>query len=80
MPNPVDTELFKPIPKLRRPGTALYFYDPLNPSLSKDVEWAKKAANELSLKLTIHDRRKHPIPYKKLPRFLNMFEYFIDKH
>jgi len=80
LPNPVDIELFKPIPKLRRYGTALYFFDPYNSALSKDYKWAINIARRYGLKLKIHNRRKYPIPHTKLCLYLNRFEYLIDKH
>jgi hypothetical protein len=41
---------------------------------------AKKVAKRLGLKLYVIDRKANPIPYAKLPRFLNMFEYYIDRN
>ncbi len=78
LPNPVDTELFRPLPHVKRePGTALFFYDE-TPKLKSSLEWARETARKLGLKLVVHDRSRRPIPYKLLPEFLNRFEYFID--
>jgi len=77
LPNPVDTELFKPIPELRRPGTALYI---VKHHEDEDVNWPRRVAEKLNLKLTIRDRLKEPIPYRELPKILNQFEYYIDRN
>jgi len=77
LPNPVDTELFKPIPELRRPGTALYMTSS-EPKHQASQEWARRVAEKLILKLHIIDREKIMIPHRKLPLLLNRYEYFID--
>jgi len=79
LPNPVDTEFFRPMPHLRRTNTALYIYDPLNPILSRDLKWAREAANRYNLCLIIHNRRKNPVKHKDMPIFINKFEYLIDR-
>lgn len=77
LPNPVDTELFYPMPKLRKAGTALYI---IKHQYGEDLEWPRKVAEKLKLQLVVRDRIKDPIPYRELPRFLNKFEYYIDRN
>lgn len=77
LPNPVDIELFKPNPSLRKRGTALYI---VKHQSNENLEWPKKVAEKYNLKLQIIDRKKTPIPYKKLPNILNRFEYYIDRN
>lgn len=77
LPNPVDTLMFRPKPKLRRKNTALYI---IKHQEGEDLEWPKKIAERMNLKLTMLDRKKTPIPYLMLPDFLNKFEYYIDRN
>jgi hypothetical protein len=44
------------------------------------MEWPKNVAKNLGLKLCVVDRKANPIPYAKLPHFLNTFEYYIDRN
>jgi len=77
LPSPVDLEIFRPIPELRRPGTALFM---TSSELKHRVSqpWAIDVARRLKLKLDIIDREKVMIPHRKLPLLLNRYEYFID--
>jgi len=76
LPNPVDTELFKPMPHLRRHG-ALFIYDD-KPKFQHSLKWALETAWEHGFDLYILHRGKTPIPYRKMPEFLNQFHIFID--
>jgi len=69
--NPVDTDLFHPLPISPKPKTAFHF------SYSAD-DLAIKYAREHGLRLTIHDRKTSPIPHILLPRVLCRYEYYID--
>ncbi|OYT40833.1 MAG: hypothetical protein B6U89_00790 [Desulfurococcales archaeon ex4484_58] len=77
LPNPVDTELFMPLPGLKSRRTALFIYGK-HEKFVKSIEWAKELARKYSLKLYIHNRDENPIPYRRMPYLLNRFEYFID--
>ncbi|OYT56918.1 MAG: hypothetical protein B6U76_02415 [Desulfurococcales archaeon ex4484_217_2] len=77
LPNPVDTEIFKPMPKLRRKKWALFIYSS-EKKHRVSLSWAKEIAKSLKLKLYILNRETKPIPYKAMPHILNRFEYFID--
>jgi len=77
LPNPVDTEHFKPIPSLRNAGTAVYF---VKHQRGEDTNWPKKVAKRYGLKLYVHDRKINPITYSQMPIFLNAFEYYIDRN
>ncbi len=77
LPNPVDTDLFKPIPSLRRPGTALFITSSEAKHRASE-KWAVRMAERLGLKLHIIDRDKEAIPHRRLPLVLNAYEYFID--
>lgn len=76
LPNPVDTQLFKPMLRFRKRNTALYIY---RHQLNEDIEWPKKIAEKMGWDLTIIDREKNPIPYREMPQILNRYEYFIDR-
>jgi len=77
LPNPVDLELFKPLPGLREEGTALYI---IKHQEGEDLSWVRKVASKLKLKLTVRDRISDPIDYVDLPTYLNKFEYYIDRN
>jgi len=77
LPNPVDTEIFKPILSIRIKNTALFIYDN-HPKYKASLEWAKSIAKKKRLKLIVHNRAVKPIKFLDLPLFLNRFEYFID--
>ena len=69
MPNPVDTELFKPLNVNREPNSALSMDTYL------DTEKALRYALEHGLKLTV---KKADVPHRLMPSLLNRFEYYID--
>lgn len=70
--NPVDTDLFYPMPKVKRElMKALHFEYGVS-------ELARETANGCGLELVIVDRSKNYIPYLKMPEFLNRFEFYID--
>ncbi len=77
IPNPVDTDIFKPIKMRKVRKGALFIYDE-SPKLRESLNWARTIASKYGLKLYIHYRNRTPIPYTYLPIFLNKFEYFID--
>lgn len=77
LPNPVDTQLFRPMPRLRRRGWALYMYSE-DPKLKTGLGRALSIARNWGLKLVVWHRRVKPIPHLAMPWFLNHFEYFID--
>lgn len=70
LPNPIDTDLFYDRDK-RIKGTAFHI------SYNADND-AKYIAKRLNLKLTVHDRKTNPIPYKEMPELLSKYEYYID--
>ena len=72
LPNPVDTELFKPIPKITRKKKALYF----KLSYEKPSE-AIIRAKKLGIKVDIIDRA---VNYEELPEILSSYEYFLDRY
>ncbi len=79
LPNPVNLDLFRPMEHLRsRHQSAIYIYDPSSWAL-RDVDYAREIANNMKLKLYIHDRNKRPIPYRYMPYVFNKFWYLIDK-
>ncbi len=70
LPNPIDTELFKPNTK-KEVGKAFHIkYD------ADDL--AMGFARQLNLQLIMHDRKKNPIPYREMPIILSRYEYYID--
>ncbi len=78
LPNPIDTDIFKVYKEVKkRKKVALYVYAhyPM-----EHLEWPKKVAKNFGLKLYIHDRKRKPIPHKKLPLLLNLFEFLIDRN
>ncbi len=76
LPNPVDTELFRPVHGSKNPNSALYI---IKRQAGERIDWAYEVAEKLGLELTIIDRVASPIPHIELPRFLNRFEYYIDR-
>lgn len=77
LPNPVDTELFRPIPSLRRENTALYL---VKRQRNEDREWAIRLASRLGLELEVRDRVAQPVEYSRMPELLNRYEYYIDRN
>jgi len=79
LPNPVDTELFKPMPKLRRPGTGLFIvkWGRMHAwSYLKDIVY--KYCRELSIECEVLFADKNPVKHTEMPYLLNKYEYFID--
>ncbi len=75
LPNIVDTEHFKPMPELRVPNSALYCS-----AWYESGEHAKLYAQKNNLQLTILDRRGGDwIDHRNFPKYLNQFEYYIDR-
>jgi hypothetical protein len=79
MPNPVDTDIFKPINGLKRKNTALFFLK--YPDDDNVLKRVRKIGWERGLKLQIFNRRfeGEMIPYTNLPLLYNKYEYFIDR-
>ncbi|MCF2142102.1 MAG: hypothetical protein K9W42_00180 [Candidatus Heimdallarchaeota archaeon] len=76
-PNPVDREHFK----RRYPPTkklALYIHIERFKNSDQALELARTQAEKQKLKLVIWRRDQAWIPYELLPRFLELFEYYID--
>ncbi len=69
VPNPVDTDLFRPSGAPRVPGSALSF------RYGMDVE-AQAAARRLGLNLTLIDRWS--VPHQEMPGVLSRHEWYID--
>ena len=69
MPNPVDTDIFRPSGAEREKGSALSF------RYGMDAE-AEQAAKQLGLSLTWLDRWS--VPHGKMPDVLSKYEYYID--
>lgn len=78
LPDPVDPELFHPIPEFRKLGTALHItysrYEH-SPDVRLANEWAKSERVEL----TVINRDSSPIPFTDMPGFLNRFEFYVDQ-
>ena len=68
--NPVDTELFKS-PNSEPEYSALHMEYGV-------TDMAKEIAENNSLPLTVHDRRKNPIPFLKMPELLSQHSHYID--
>ncbi len=77
LPNPIDTEHFKPVPNVKKTGTALYF---VKHQRGEDTSWPEAIAKKLGLELFLHDRVEYPVAYSELPKFLSSFEYYIDRN
>jgi len=69
MPNPVNTEFFKPLNINRKPNSALSIDTHLN------KEQALKFASKHNLQLTIKTAN---VPHRLMPSLLNQFEFYID--
>jgi len=77
LPNPVDTEHFRPMPSLRRQNSALYL---VKRQRNEDTEWARRLASRLGLELEVRDRVADPVDYGRMPELLNRYEYYIDRN
>jgi len=69
MPNPVDTDIFRPSGGPREPGSALSF------RYGMDAE-AEEEARRLGLRLTWLDRWS--VSHDKMPEVLSRYAYYID--
>ena len=69
VPNPVDTDLFRPIPGERDPISAVSF------RYGMDAE-AEAVAGKLGLKLAMLDR--WGVRYDQMPQTLSRYAYYID--
>jgi glycosyltransferase involved in cell wall biosynthesis len=69
VPNPVDTDIFKPVGTERDPRSALSF------RYGMDVE-ADEAARKLGLTIAWLDRGR--VPHDKMPEILSKYAYYID--
>lgn len=69
VPNPVDTDIFRPTGAKREPGYAVSF------RYGMDAE-AVEAAKRLGLKLTMVERWS--VPHERMPDLLSKYEYYID--
>ena len=69
VPNPVDTDLFRPMPGERDPNSAVSF------RYGMDVE-AEAIAKKLGLNLVMLDRWS--VRYEQMPQTLSRYAYYID--
>ncbi len=69
VPNPVDTDLFRPSEVKRTPGSALSF------RYGMETE-AEQAAKDLGLTITWLDR--WTVPHDQMPEVLSKYVYYID--
>lgn len=69
VPNPVDTDLFRPAGVRREPGTALSF------RYGMDAE-AEEAARKVGASLTLVERWS--VRHEDMPETLSAFEYYVD--
>ena len=73
LPNPVDTEHFKPLEEVTRAkDEVLYFRLPY-----EDLDRALERVRKLGLKPVVSDRN---VEYSALPHLLNRYEYFADRY
>jgi len=72
VPNPIDTEVFKPDFKNRNKD-ALTFKLRYN-----DIEKFKEYTKSLNKKIDIIDRDENPIKYKDMPQKLNQYKTYVD--
>jgi glycosyltransferase involved in cell wall biosynthesis len=69
IPNPVDTDIFRPLGGVRDPGSALSFRYGMD-------EEAEHAAEKLGVDLTWFDR--WAVPHERMPETFSRFAYYID--
>ena len=75
MPNPVDLDLFTRINKAHnKTALVIQAYE----KFSKTKELSMKEAEKRKLNLAVLIRQRHLIPYNLFPRFLELFEFYID--
>lgn len=78
LPNPVDTDLFKPL-NLKREKKGLVIVKTGRKHMWKRlVKHADELAEKLGLEYDVIIADDTPIPYKEMPIILNSYEYFMD--
>jgi glycosyltransferase involved in cell wall biosynthesis len=70
LPNPVDTDHFRPMPELRKKEALTFKMRYL------DMQRASTILDSLNVEIV--DRDRSPIPYKLMPAFMNQFRLYID--
>jgi glycosyltransferase involved in cell wall biosynthesis len=78
LPNPVDTELFRPL-TVHDDNSALYYVKG-DWKLGEDPSFPFDMARKYGLKLHLLHRSVCTIPYEEMPIFLNQFGWFIDRN
>lgn len=78
LPNPIDTDMFKPIKEINKEKRMLYFYkfsEPLAPQ-ERIKELLRK--HEYFMYLDTFDCTTKWIAYESMPTMLNRYQYFLD--
>jgi glycosyltransferase involved in cell wall biosynthesis len=75
LPNPIDTDHFKPDPKKNGLKEALTIDTEVT-----DIQWALDYCkrNNIVLDIEVYDRMKNPIMYNAMPDFLRRYKIYID--
>lgn len=76
LPNPVDTELFKPM-REHNDNKALYHAKGMC-EYGEDYERPFRLAEKHGLDLMVLHKQAYTIPYEEMPFYLNQFSWFID--
>ncbi len=79
LPNPVDTDLFRPMPSYRISNDIGVFIHRGYTDLEEAIRRVNELSQNIGIRIFIYDSTKHPIPYRYMPFFLNRFEYFVDR-
>lgn len=79
LPNPVDLEHFKRYNPVLKNSALFTYYDRFEKNRDMPLEIAKKEAKERNLTLIVIERDKWGrFQYPLFPRFLELFDYYID--
>lgn len=76
VPNPVDTEHFKPSPTVVGESVDAFTFKTTDSDMNKILVLLKESGIELSLKII--DRQSEPIPYSEMPRLISQFRTYVD--
>jgi glycosyltransferase involved in cell wall biosynthesis len=78
LPNPIDTDIFKPDKGCMCEGEALFFLK--HPDDEKDLDSVEKIAEERGLTLRVYNRTQGDLlSHIMMPTLYNKYEYFINR-
>lgn len=80
IPNPVDTEHFKPMNLKRKEKAILFLKHGRYKAYPKVIKLANKISREYDIDYELIDCTRRPVKYKDMPKLLNQYKYMLDIH